>query len=220
MSKASEARFWASTNCTVDACTFLNCGPVYPQGSDFKNCTISGATNTTLGALYLSDTTTIDNLSNVTVADYNGTYGVYIPASVTGTIDLNSIVFDNSGVDIFWAATSGTLTVSSNTATTFQVAGGTASVTIIAGQATLTITNLVLGSDVVIKESGTTSKLQDTQDVLVNSVGYTYTYSAGTFVDIAVYCEGYVPFFINGYELGATDSSLPVAQAADRNYTP
>lgn len=105
-------------------------------------------------------------------------------------------------------------------ATTPSIRTAGATVSVESPQPTLTITGLKLGSDVIIKESGTTTKLQDSQDVVTTSVGYTYSYLAGTFVDIAVYSEGYVPLFINNYELPATSGSLPISQVADRNYIP
>lgn len=97
---------------------------------------------------------------------------------------------------------------------------GPGTVSVVVAQTSLTVSNVVAGSDVVIKSSGTTTKLQDDQDIAGTTSVYTYTYSAGTFVDVAVYAEGYVPYFVNGYELGASNATLPVAQVVDRNYTP
>lgn len=97
---------------------------------------------------------------------------------------------------------------------------GAGTVQVVEAQSTLTISNVIAGSDVVIKSKGTTTKLLDDQDITGTTSSYTYTYSAGTFVDIAVYAEGYVPFYINNFELGSSDQTQPVSQQADRNYIP
>jgi hypothetical protein len=96
----------------------------------------------------------------------------------------------------------------------------TGTVTVQSGLATLTISGVIAGSDVVIYTAGSITKLQDDQDISGTTSTYTYTFSAGTFVDIKVYAEGYTPFFIYGFELGSASATLPVAQQLDRNYVP
>jgi hypothetical protein len=54
----------------------------------------------------------------------------------------------------------------------------------------------------------------------VISFSYSYTYAASTFVDIAVYKVGYIPYIIRNYELQNANASLPIAQVVDRNYVP
>ena len=132
---------------------------------------------------------------------------------VTPTNNGNEAIFVNVG--------SGSLTITvADGATTPSIRSAGASVTVQVGLKTLTISNVIAGSDVVIKSSGTLTKLQDDQDIAGTSTTYTYTYSAGTFVDIAVYAEGYVPYYVNGYELGPNGGTIQVAQSADRNYVP
>lgn len=119
-------------------------------------------------------------------------------------------------------STSGTIDISvaaGATIPTIRSSGVT--VNVIAQQTTLTITGVKAGSDVVIRSAGTTTKLIDVQDIVSDgSVSYQYTFAASTFVDVAVYGEGFVPFFINNFELSVNDASLPAAQVTDRNYTP
>lgn len=81
---------------------------------------------------------------------------------------------------------------------------------------TLALTGLVSGSDIVVLAAGT-----ETERVNVDAnagTTYSYVYSAVEAVDIGVFKAGYVPFYIRNYTLSASDSSLPVAQVADRNY--
>ena len=81
---------------------------------------------------------------------------------------------------------------------------------------TLTMTGLVTGSDIVVLAAGT-----ETERVNVDAnsgTTYGYTYETPEDIDIGVFKEGYVPFYIRNYTLGSTDGSVPIAQIADRNY--
>ena len=81
---------------------------------------------------------------------------------------------------------------------------------------TLTLTDLVAGSDVTILAAGTET-VRATQEENAGTT-YAYTYEAPESVDIAVYNPGYMPFFIRGYSLGSSNASLPCAQVADVSY--
>jgi hypothetical protein len=81
---------------------------------------------------------------------------------------------------------------------------------------TLTITGLQTGSDVVIYEAGTTTVLGSVDANPTTS--WAYVYSGADSIDIGVFKNGFVPFFIRGLVIGTTDASVPVAQASDRNY--
>ena len=80
----------------------------------------------------------------------------------------------------------------------------------------LALTGLVSGSDIVVLAAGT-----ETERINVNAnagTTYSYVYESPESIDIGVFKAGYVPFYIRAYSLAATDSSLPIAQVADRNY--
>lgn len=81
---------------------------------------------------------------------------------------------------------------------------------------TLTLTGLQAGSDIVILQAGTETQLLDVQE----NAGTTYSYIYSTIqnVDIGVFKQGYVPFYIRNYALTSLDASLPIAQVADRNF--
>jgi hypothetical protein len=83
----------------------------------------------------------------------------------------------------------------------------------------LTISGFVTGSDVVVYEAGTSTVLDDAQDVVGTSWDFIYEgASVGTSVDVGVFKAGYRPYYIRGYTLGASDASLPVSQTVDRDY--
>jgi hypothetical protein len=98
------------------------------------------------------------------------------------------------------------LTTSTTTTQAYQYALDTA---------TLTLTGLVAGSDVVVLTAGTETVL-DSRDG--GGTTYAFNYEGTPTVDIAVYAAGYIPYFIRGLALGTSNASLPVAQVADRAY--
>ncbi len=177
---------------------------------DFKGNTFTKGTNTSNAVNCTLFGFTSFVWDNTLVGYETGSIGSPVTPTNTG----------NEAIRV--TASSGTLNISvapGATVPSIQSSGVTVNVT--AQQTTLTITGVKAGSDVVIRTAGSTTKLQDTQDIAADGdVTYEYTFAASTFVDIAVYGEGYVPFFINGFELGINDASLPVAQVTDRNYLP
>lgn len=81
---------------------------------------------------------------------------------------------------------------------------------------TLTLTGLVSGTDIVILTAGTETVLQSVDSNPGTS--YVYTYSGAQTVDIGLIKQGYVTLYVRNLSLTTTDSSLPLAQIADRNY--
>lgn len=83
--------------------------------------------------------------------------------------------------------------------------------------ATLTLTGLVAGTDVVVLKAGTTTIIESIDQISGTSWGFTYTVQEN--VDIGIIKPGYVPLYIRNYALGSTNASLPIAQSIDRNYS-
>lgn len=81
---------------------------------------------------------------------------------------------------------------------------------------TLTLTGLVSGTDIVILSAGTETVITS-KDANAGST-YAYTYSGAQNIDIGLIKQGYVTLYVRNLSLTTTDSSLPVAQIADRNY--
>jgi len=212
--------FIFQSNSTIIDTTFARCNQVTLGGATMSGCIFNASTATT-ALLAGASVTTISNiqfissgtghgleitggtnhtLSGITFSGYAGTNGS------TG----NEALFVNIG--------SGTVNITADSALSYRTAGATVNLTV--GQKTLTVSNVVSGSDVVIKSAGTLTKLQDDQDIAGTSSSYSYTYSAGTFVDVAVYREGYIPYYVNGFELGPNGGTIQVSQSIDRNYVP
>jgi hypothetical protein len=81
---------------------------------------------------------------------------------------------------------------------------------------TLNITGLKAGSDISITTAGTDTELANVDNT---TTSYAFSYEIPSTIDIAVYKTGYVPYFIRNYTLSSSDSSVPVAQVVDRNYS-
>ena len=222
--------FIFQSNATVADTTFRRCGLVTQGGSTIERNSFSDARDS--ASLLANDLTEITDCvfesdgSNHAVeltslgagsADWDSTATGY----VTGATGSPASTSSTGNEAIFVNVASGTLTINVAAGATIpSIRSAGATVNVVAGQATLTISGVIAGSDVVIYTAGSITKLQDDQDISGTTSTYTYTFSAGTFVDIKVYAEGYTPFFIYGFELGSASATLPVAQQLDRNYVP
>ena len=221
------------TPTSSNMCSYVRCSFISPLGT-FKDNTVTECVD--LFALSLG--TSLLASGSVTGNTITKGTGTSHAVDLTGGDDF---VWDNTliGYEDGSVGTPVTTTSTGNEAIRVRQTFGTINISVAAGatipsirsdgatvnvtaqQTTLTITGVKAGSDVVIRSAGTTTKLLDVQDLAADGdVTYEYTYSAGTFIDVAVFGEGFVPFFINGFELGINDGSLPVAQVIDRNYIP
>jgi hypothetical protein len=81
---------------------------------------------------------------------------------------------------------------------------------------TITFTGLPTGCDAVVLTAGTTTIL-DQKDQLATTT-YSYTYSGAQTIDIGFIKPGYIPYYIRNLSLTTVDSSIPVSLTADRNY--
>lgn len=221
--------FVFQSGATLVSTTFRRCGRVTLGGATVTGCSFERSTATT-SLLVGGSVSTVSNCSfvsdgsnhaiEITAAGsytFNGlTFSGYAAGStgspVTPTSTGNEAVYVN--------VATGTVTISSDTALSVRSAGAT--VNVVAGQKTLTVTGISSGSDVVILTAGTDTVLTSNDGATnpVTSFQYAYTYAANTFVDIAVYKAGYVPYIVRNYLLENGNASLPVAQVIDRNYTP
>jgi len=83
---------------------------------------------------------------------------------------------------------------------------------------TITFDGLPTGCDAFILQAGTTT-LIDQRDQLPGA-SYSYTYDVLRTVDIGFVKPGFQPFYIRNLSLTASNVSIPVALVPDRNYQP
>jgi hypothetical protein len=208
--------FTFQSNSTVLTSTFRRCGIVTQGGATITGCTFDAASGTTaLISNAVSAVTNCDFISSgtgyaiegfSTAGDYTVATNTFTGYGTTGTA--------NAALRV--TATSGIVNINAPGGTTYHSAGAT--VNIISGQRTLTLTGIVSGSDVVILTAGTTTELANIDSNVGSTYAYSYTYAASTFIDVCVYKAGYVPFAVRTYLLADGDGSLPISQVLDRNY--
>lgn len=80
----------------------------------------------------------------------------------------------------------------------------------------ITLTGLKTGSDIVILQAGTSNEYLNIDQNPTTSYQYN-TLKSGN-IDIGVFKQGYVPFYIRNYTIPDTPMTLPVVQVSDRNY--
>lgn len=154
--------------------------------------------------------TTPKNLTGVTIAG-NLTYNTNTPITVTLSNCTITGSVSNSGTGIVTVI---------NVGSSFGAVGSNVSVVI---YSTLTISNLVAGSDVVVMTPATPdgsggNVLQAFDSISGASVSYQYVYAPETSVNISVYKQGYKDAHVNNFNLPNTSASLPIAQLVDRAY--
>jgi hypothetical protein len=82
---------------------------------------------------------------------------------------------------------------------------------------TVTFTGLPTGCDAVVLAAGTNTILASVDAGAGTTYGYTY--SGAQSIDVGFIKPGYVPQYIRGLSLAASDSSIPVSLTVDRNYS-
>ena len=79
-----------------------------------------------------------------------------------------------------------------------------------------TLNGLVPGSDVVILKAGTNTVLTAVDQNPTSD--FSYAYSNPILVDIGIIKPGYITKYLYNFQLPTSDSAIPIAQLADRNY--
>lgn len=194
-------------------------GALIPNGATLDNVTINDTSESSTGALEILNASDLNNLDTFNFTNFSGKYAVYIPASVTGTITLDNFQSDGSGTDIYWAGTSGTLTVNKSNGTNFSTnasAGGT--VSIVSSVSIAVHVEDQSGSDVsgayvyVDEDLDVAGSIENTTTDANGDVSTSYSGSATDAV-IRVRKYGYKPF-ITSVSL-AGDSSTNVTLITD-----
>ena len=204
----TEAVNTSNNSGTVTACTFIGDGTTTPDNA-VNYGTVTGGTSAAAPLTIVWDST-LNNGANQSV------WGGSAFTATTSTISnasaaININVPSGSFVKISCAAGATVPTVNKT---------GAGSIELSAGEVTLTIGNVVTGSDVLLLSAGTETEVQDDQDIAGTTSAYTYTYSPSTFIDICVFKAGYVPYYQRNVELPSSSQTINVSQVVDRNYIP
>lgn len=204
--------------CSLINSTISRCGLLTQGGATLTNCLISNSIDT--ASVLASNPSAI---SGCTFESDGSNHALELPASCANQeYDLVDCVFNgyaaadgDTGNEAIYNHSGGHVTINvSGCSGNIKVRNSSGSTTDIVVSATLTVTGLVAGSDVVVYAAGTTT-VRDSADS-VNSYQYLYTIVEN--IDIGVFKAGYVPFYIRNYALDGNNASVPVNQEVDRAY--
>lgn len=205
-----------SSGSVIDDTSVSASGTIDTNGATITDSTFSGHTATQLKFDALSEIASVSNCAFVS----GGTGHAIEITGTAGNCSFNNLTFTgysgtstNAAVYVNIASGTVNITISGGNTPSIRTAGAT--VNVIVG-ATVTFTGLPTGTDIVILTAGTTTILQQVDQHPTTS--YAWGYSGTPTVDVGFIKPGFIPFYIRGLSLGATDSSIPVALTADRNY--
>lgn len=148
-------------NMSFNNCKFID-NSVVSGSINIINSSISVPRNT-----YGIDVTNITNFKNISFSDFSGKYAIYVPASIT-TITLDNIISDGSGTDVYWAGTSGTLTVSLTNGSNLSTSASGGGTVNIVGSIPVTVTALDKDTGLGIPDAHVTLLRSDTKATIIS----------------------------------------------------
>lgn len=206
-------------NFELAGCSFDNNGQFIPDiATPIRNCSFINYSGVK-GALYWTSGINIKNCSFVSNVNPIGS-GAAIEHPTGITTIYNGLTFSSNDFDInFSQAASGTLTIQATNGSnpiTFKTTNANSTVSI-QNTITLTLTGLIENSEVRIYNTGTTTEVGGTES---STTEFAYSFQGGSQnVDIRVFHIDYQPYNLFNFQLPSTNTSIPVAQIFDRNYS-
>ena len=192
--------------------------------STFLNCTgEAGAFRFTQDGV--GQNTTVRNSSFINNTNTDGS-GVGMELKTSGTYTFDNLQFSANDFDLFLAGTaSGDYVVDATNGTTVGTVAKkeNANSTLTVNNAvTLTLTDIVVGSEVRLYKSDPTGvfpvELAGTEAEDDGIFDYTYNFTGNFDADIVVLNTGYVYFRQNNNTLTSTPNTIKINQVFDRNY--
>jgi len=209
---------------TVTASNFTECGAVDTNGATLNGCNFISTIETVTGALLVNSDIEGEACSNLSFTDFGSNYAVYVAASVT-EFDMISWNFDNNNgaggnYALYWAGTSGTLTINAQDGTNLTTAGCTAASggsVVVISPVVFTVTGLVAGTEVRLIKVSDKSEIDGVESTVGTTYVYNYTYSGDISAHLVVLHLDYTYQRI-AVILGNTNQTIPIQLGTDRNY--
>jgi hypothetical protein len=220
---------------TVSGCRQFDPGSIEVRACSFVGSVESQFTGGNGAALLWNDNADVRNssfLANVDPASPEQMHGIEHPA--VGTFSYFGLDFNGNDADIYFSdvGSPDVLTINADSTSnpaTFSVDSATASVDIV-NTVTLTLSNIVAGSEVRIYQAGTTTEEDGIESVAdagggIGTFDYSYNFPPGFNVDIVVHADpnpadnvDYVHLRIEDFVLASADADFRIAQTIDRVY--
>lgn len=221
--------FGGSASACLDS-VFRNCGQIDPNGGDLSGTQIltptvaaddsalvwnvAGSPSTLLdGVLFTKGTNahhaikfgtsapTTFTLTNITFSGFN----------VSDGQNDSTLVFEDRGSNTTW-----NVTIDGGTTPSYKKRRSGDTVNIITGSVTVTLTGLVSGSEVRVYDTSSGAVVDGVES---SGTSFAFSYTAAEVVYIRIFHLSYLPADIIDYTIPATNTSVPVQQVFDRNYS-
>jgi hypothetical protein len=216
------------------------CRQFDPGSIEVRNCNFIGSVESQFtggnGAALLwnlsADVRNCSFLANVDPSSPEQMHGIEHPDA--GTVGYFGMNFNGNDADIYFSdvGSPDLLTINSDSTSnpsTYSVDSATADVNIV-NTVTLTLSNIIAGSEVRIYQAGTTTEEDGIETVADGGGGrgtfdYSYNFPPGFNVDIVVHADpdpatntDYVHLRIEDFVLASADADFRIDQQQDRNY--
>ena len=205
-------------------CVFRGTNAITAPGSDLSGSSVIEPTVGTDAAGVVWDVATnpITKLANMTHEKGAGTHHAIefgLTSPLTMTLDGNTFTGfnasdgqDDSALHIMRTSGTVTITITNGAAPSYKSEGAT--VVIDAG-VTVTLTNLVAGTEIRVYDSGDDSEIDGIES---SGTSWAFSDAAANEVYIRIFKPTYYPADIDPYTIPATAASIPISQVFDRNY--
>lgn len=217
-----------TNNINLNGATFNSCDEITAATNTLNSCVFIKSTGTNgaisiTGASQAALQTALDKFVSCSFTSNTTPLGalriIYTGAAGPVSLNMSTGSFSGNTKDIRWEAPAASaLTINKSGSANPSTYSATNSNTVtFSASYSVTLTGLKTGSDIVVLAAGTSTERLN----IDANAGTTYAYNysdSGTSVDIGVFKAGYIPFYVRSFTLPASSSSLPIAQATDRNY--
>ena len=211
----SMGTFQFLTNSTINTSSFRLCDQVTQGTASFDSCTFENS-GTTSAALLAND---LENITNCEFIGNGDGHGIEITTAGTYSFAGNQFsnfgasgsatasIFNNSGGHVTINITSG--------GDTPTYRNGTGATTTVNNNTLVTLTGLIIDTEVRVYDTGTISERAGIED---STATFSFSLPAATVVDIVIHHIDYEYQRIDGYIIPNLDATLPIQQRFDRNY--
>ena len=217
------------------SCIFNNCAQLYFDDLTCSDLIINGSTNATGAVLFDTAGQTATQTDFTFNSDGTG-HGIVI--TTAGTYNLSGWAFNgySAGTDANGGSTGDTNAAIYNNSgglVTLNISGGGDTPTVLNGagasttvnnNVSVTLTGMRDNTEVRVLDNSTGEFLDGIEDATAGTAdnrSFTFSLSAGTIVDIAVFNVAYIlppNNRIENFEVPTSDTTIPLSQVRDRNY--
>jgi hypothetical protein len=198
---------------------FTTGDPIYYSQEGIVSPEAIGLSEDVLYWVRADDANTIGVFLSETAATSN-TNRISLTASTSGNGETHALYSANAAIHNS-TGSAVTINVTSGGATP-SVRNSNGSSTVVNNNTTITLTGMRDNTEVRVYRAGTTTEIAGIENVVDGSVDdrtFDFSDAAGNSVDIVVHNIEYVYIKISNFTIPATDSSIPIQQQFDRNYS-